>query len=72
LLFEPWKMTAMEVVMYQLEPDSKYLAPTIDLEASAKAARERLWAWRKRVDVKMEGTRILAQHVRPSNKKKAS
>jgi deoxyribodipyrimidine photo-lyase len=72
LLFEPWKMTAMEVVMYQLEPDSKYLAPIVDVEASAKAARERLWAWRKRADVKMEGTRILAQHVRPSNKKKAS
>ncbi|EMD1175412.1 deoxyribodipyrimidine photo-lyase [Vibrio harveyi] len=72
LLFEPWKMTAMEVVMYQLEPDSKYLAPIVDVEASAKAARERLWAWRKRTDVKMEGTRILAQHVRSSNKNKAS
>ncbi|WP_061007664.1 deoxyribodipyrimidine photo-lyase [Vibrio sp. CUB2] len=72
LLFEPWKMTAMETVMYQLDPDSRYLAPVVNVEASAKAARERLWAWRKRTEVKVEGARILAQHVRPSIKKKAS
>ncbi|EDP59678.1 deoxyribodipyrimidine photo-lyase [Vibrio sp. AND4] len=71
LLFEPWKMTAMETVMYQIDPDSCYLAPIIDLDNSAKAARERLWAWRKREDVKAEGSRILALHVRPSLKKNA-
>ncbi|MGR5109562.1 FAD-binding domain-containing protein [Vibrio jasicida] len=71
LLFEPWKMTAMETVMYQLDPDSRYLAPVVNVEASAKAARERLWAWRKRTEVKIEGARILAQHIRPSSKKKA-
>jgi deoxyribodipyrimidine photo-lyase len=66
LLFEPWTMTQMEAVMYQLQPDSRYLAPIITPDNAAKAARERLWTWRKRADVKQEGRRILARHVRPS------
>ncbi|ELA6638836.1 deoxyribodipyrimidine photo-lyase/cryptochrome family protein [Vibrio alginolyticus] len=66
LLFEPWTMTQMEAVMYQLQPDSRYLAPIIAPDKAAKAARERLWTWRKRADVKQEGRRILARHVRPS------
>ncbi|MFH4488691.1 deoxyribodipyrimidine photo-lyase [Vibrio diabolicus] len=66
LLFEPWKMTQMETVMYHLKPDSRYLAPIVDLNSAAKDARERLWTWRKRADVKQEGRRILARHVRPS------
>ncbi|MGU3846180.1 FAD-binding domain-containing protein, partial [Vibrio diabolicus] len=55
LLFEPWTMTQMETVMYHLKPDSRYLAPIVDLNSAAKDARERLWAWRKRADVKQEG-----------------
>ncbi len=66
LIFEPWKITPMEAAMYQLQPDSPYLNPVIDIEASAKAARERLWSWRKREDVKQEAKRILSRHVRPS------
>jgi deoxyribodipyrimidine photo-lyase len=71
LLFEPWKMTQMETVMYHLKPDSRYLAPIVDLNSAAKDARERLWAWRKRADVKQEGKRILTRHVRPSKESRA-
>jgi deoxyribodipyrimidine photo-lyase len=44
-----------------------YPEPMLDLEESARAARERLWAFRKREDVRREGRRILAKHVVPSN-----
>ncbi|MGL6313703.1 FAD-binding domain-containing protein [Vibrio sp. WXL103] len=64
LLFAPWTMTAMEAQMYSLPPDSRYLDPVIDIETAAKQARDRLWSWRKRPDVKQEGKRILATHVR--------
>ncbi|WP_114766800.1 cryptochrome/deoxyribodipyrimidine photo-lyase family protein [Vibrio rhodolitus] len=63
LLFEPWKMTPMESAMYQLSSDSCYLSPIIDVDLGAKQARERLWSWRKRDDVKAESARILARHV---------
>lgn len=70
LLFEPWKMTAMEAIMYDLDSSALYLNPIIDLESNAKTARERLWTWRKRLDVKEEGQRILSRHVRLSSHKK--
>jgi deoxyribodipyrimidine photo-lyase len=40
------------------------------LESNAKTARERLWTWQKRLDVKEEGQRILSRHVRLSSHKK--
>lgn len=64
LLFEPWKMTQMEAVMYQIELDSCYLSPIIDLATRAKEARDRLWSWRKLDQVKQESQRILQRHVR--------
>ncbi|UTT87126.1 DNA photolyase family protein (plasmid) [Vibrio pelagius] len=72
LIFEPWKMTSMEVAMYQLEQDSPYLDPIFDLNERAREARERLWSWKKRIDVKNEGARILARHVRQTNKRATS
>ena len=72
LIFEPWKMTPMEAAMYQLEQDSPYLGPIFDLNERAREARERLWSWKKRADVKSEGARVLARHVRKTNKRKAS
>ncbi|EKO3893451.1 deoxyribodipyrimidine photo-lyase [Vibrio metschnikovii] len=64
LLFEPWQMSPMEAMMYQLPADSRYLNPVIDVAACAKQARDRLWAWRKREDVNREAQRILAIHAR--------
>ena len=42
-----------------------YPEPMLDLTESARAARDRMWAFRKRADVKAEGRRILARHVVP-------
>ena len=42
-----------------------YPEPMLDLVASAREARERMWSFRKRPEVKNEGRRILARHVVP-------
>ncbi|WP_434145333.1 FAD-binding domain-containing protein [Photobacterium leiognathi] len=67
LLFKPWTLTELEIVMYQLDNNSCYLSPIVNLERSAKEARERLWGWRSRDDVKSEVNAILNRHVRIKN-----
>lgn len=65
LLPEPWRLTALEQALYNCRIGQDYPAPIIDLEQSARAARELLWSYRQRPDVKLEGQRIVARHVRP-------
>jgi deoxyribodipyrimidine photo-lyase len=64
LLFEPWTMTAMEVLMYPLDIGADYPAPIIDAAVTYRQASDLLWAWRKRPDVIQEARRILNRHVR--------
>ncbi|MGK0437658.1 MAG: deoxyribodipyrimidine photo-lyase, partial [Paracoccaceae bacterium] len=64
LLFEPWTLTAMEELMYELNIGIDYPAPIVDTSISYRQASDRLWAWRKRADVKREAKRILNRHVR--------
>ncbi len=45
-----------------------YPEPVVDLEQAGRSAREKLWAYRKRLEVKDEATRILATHVARSTK----
>ncbi len=67
LIHTPWQLTPMEEQMYALVIGRDYPAPLVELDTAARAARERLWQWRKRADVKQEAQRILARHVRPDN-----
>ncbi len=67
-IHEPWRLTDMERTLYGLE-DLKYPAPIIDIEASGKRAREVLWSWMERPEVKKEATRILKKHTLPGRKR---
>ncbi len=67
LIHTPWKMTAMEQSMYQLNVGEDYPLPIVSHEQTAKAARERLWRFRNRPEVKAERQRILQRHVRPTD-----
>ncbi|MEF1173602.1 deoxyribodipyrimidine photo-lyase [Vibrio sinaloensis] len=69
LLFEPWKMTPMEIMMYEIPKQSLYLNPIIDVDNCAREARERLWSWQKEPAVVSEGYRILKRHVRAGKPK---
>jgi deoxyribodipyrimidine photo-lyase len=42
-----------------------YPDPMMDLAEAAREARDRMWSFRERPEVKAQGRRILAQHVVP-------
>ncbi|MBD1388771.1 deoxyribodipyrimidine photo-lyase [Neiella sp. HB171785] len=65
LLFEPWTLSAMEQQLYGIELGRDYPLPVVDLQQTGKVARQRLWSWRNRVDVKQEAERIISRHVVP-------
>ncbi|MDA0728540.1 MAG: deoxyribodipyrimidine photo-lyase [Bacteroidetes bacterium] len=62
----PWTAPPLEAALGGWTTQG-YPEPMLDLEESARAARERLWAFRKREDARREGRRILAKHVVLSN-----
>ncbi len=64
LLYSPSQITPMEAVLYDLDSESVYLNPIIDIEHAGRLARDRLWTWKKRDDVYRESKRVLAIHVR--------
>ncbi|MCF2946622.1 DNA photolyase family protein [Paraglaciecola aquimarina] len=66
IIHEPWLMTEMEQMMYEIQIGKDYPAPICDIKQTGKQARELLWQWRKKSDVKKEASRILARHVRPN------
>jgi deoxyribodipyrimidine photo-lyase len=62
---EPWKMTPMEEAMFDIQLGKDYPLPIIDIQITGPKARERLWSFRSRADVKAESRRIVDRHVRP-------
>ncbi len=66
VIHEPWLMTEMEQMMYNIQLGDDYPEPIVDIKATGKQARELLWQWRKQLEVKREGARILKRHVRPN------
>lgn len=70
LAHEPWLMSPMEQQMYQVELGIDYPNPIVDLQLAAKEAKDRLWRYRERDDVKAEGWRILQRHTVPETRHK--
>lgn len=63
LIHEPWKMSALEQVFYQVEIGKDYPFPIVDIEETRKAASDLVWSFRKTKEVKTEAVRILKKHV---------
>ncbi|SFT41814.1 deoxyribodipyrimidine photo-lyase family protein (cryptochrome) [Lishizhenia tianjinensis] len=63
-IHEPWKMTLFELADFK-EPFT-YPVLNMDLEETARKAREKIWGHRKHPKVKAEARRIVATHVRQS------
>ena len=61
---EPWKMTMMEQKLYNFQLGEAYPLPIVDLEESAKKAREKIWGHRQNKIVQEEKKRILKTHTR--------
>jgi deoxyribodipyrimidine photo-lyase len=66
LLHTPWLLTAMEEQLYSVILGEHYPKPIIDIDASARRARDKLWAFQKRDDVQREGRRVLKRHTLPN------
>lgn len=67
-IHEPWKMPPMLAILNGVELGKDYPHPIVDPEASARAARERIWAHRDHPSVRQESVRILLKHTLPGNR----
>jgi deoxyribodipyrimidine photo-lyase len=61
-LHEPALTPPLESAMYNFDIKNDYILPIVDVSLAAQLARERLWAFRKRDDVKREAKRVLHKH----------
>ncbi|MGB3726784.1 MAG: deoxyribodipyrimidine photo-lyase [Glaciecola sp.] len=62
-IHEPWLIPPIEAAILNFDIERDYCPPIVDIVQAAKEARDRLWAFRKRDDVKAEGKRILRRHT---------
>ncbi len=60
----PWTAPPMEAALGNWNAEN-YPDPMMDLAEAAREARDRMWSFRERPEVKAQGRRILAQHVVP-------
>lgn len=61
-LHQPWLQPPMEEIFNDFTLGKDYPKPLIDLEKAAKEARDRLWNFRKRSDVRHASKAVLARH----------
>jgi len=69
-IHEPWKMTAMEQTFCGVIIGEDYPFPIVDLQKSARIARDKIWSHREHPEVKNDSKRILTTHVRKSSRKR--
>ena len=62
-IHEPWTMSVMEQTFCGVTIGLNYPLPIVDLKASAKKARDKIWGHKKHPAVNAEKQRILATHV---------
>ncbi len=70
LLHEPWKMNEMEQQFYNCRIGQDYPTPIVNIEETRKFASDIVWSFRKKEEVKVEGKRILLNHVSNPNSKR--
>lgn len=70
LVHQPWKITAMEMVMYDFIPGKDYAYPVVDPEIANKPQVQKLWALRKTALTQVQNQQLLKTHARPSTPKK--
>lgn len=61
-IHEPWTMTELDKKFSNIE--TTYNTPIINLKASGKIAREKIWGFRKNEKVKEESKRIVRVHTK--------
>jgi deoxyribodipyrimidine photo-lyase len=69
-IHEPWKMTSMEQIFCKVIIGEDYPMPIVNLQNSARVARDKIWKHREHPAVKEDRVRILETHVRKTNRKR--
>ena len=67
-IHEPWKMTPMEQMFCEVTLGKEYPLPIVDLQESARKARNKIWTHKKHPAVQKEKWRILNTHVKRNQK----
>ncbi|MDP5076991.1 MAG: deoxyribodipyrimidine photo-lyase [Nonlabens sp.] len=62
-IHEPWKMTLMEQRFCGVIIGEDYPLPIVDLQESARVARDKIWGHKKHPAVQKEAKRLLSTHV---------
>jgi deoxyribodipyrimidine photo-lyase len=62
-IHEPWKMTPMEQTFCSVVIGEQYPLPIVDLQESARIARDKIWGHKKHPAVQKEMKRLLQTHV---------
>ena len=62
-IHEPWKMTVLEQSFYEVIIGKDYPFPIVDLQKSARVAREKIWAHKNHPAVQKEKHGLLKTHV---------
>ena len=65
-IHEPWKMTVLEQSFCGVKIGEDYPLPIVDLQKSARVARDKIWEHRKHPAVQKDKKRILNTHVNRS------
>jgi deoxyribodipyrimidine photo-lyase len=68
-IHEPWKLTAIEQQLLGIEIGVTYPLPVIDLVASVKEGKDKIFGIKKSLEVKEEAKRIIKTHIRPRTEK---
>ena len=70
-IHEPWLLSTMEQQLYGVVLGKDYPEPLVDLQASGRAARDKIWGHKKSPEVLAEKSRILRRHTRNDKSRKA-
>lgn len=63
-IHQPWNMTLMEQSFCQVLLGKDYPFPIVDLQESARVARDKIWGHKKHPAVQKEKVRLLKTHVK--------
>jgi deoxyribodipyrimidine photo-lyase len=62
-IHEPWNMTAMEQTFCDVIMGEEYPFPIVNLQESARSARDKIWGHKTHPAVQKEKNRLLQTHV---------
>jgi len=65
LIHEPWKITPMDEILYDIRIGKDYPRPLVNISESGREARDLLWSLRENQLVQQENRRILQRHTLP-------